>query len=103
MNVNCLEGSKHFHTVSFDSKENIVILINQKKLPHQFSLVKTTDFYQTAAAIQDINRMRPLIKFYLSDGGSLSSTFPAGHVWHLKDRFHDASGRWKNHLYIHFL
>ena len=54
MNVNCLEGSKHFHTVSFDSKENIVILINQKKLPHQFSLVKTTDFYQTAAAIQDM-------------------------------------------------
>ena len=54
MNVNCLEGSKHFHTVSFNSKENIVILINQKKLPHQFSLVETTDFYQTAAAIQDM-------------------------------------------------
>ena len=55
------------------------------------------------AAIQDINRMRHLIKFYLSDDGSPSSTFPAGHAWHLKDRFHDASGRWKNHLHIHFL
>ena len=43
------------------------------------------------------------VKSFLPDGGSPSSTFPVGRAWHPKDRFHDASGRWKNHLHIHFL
>lgn len=54
MNVKTGNGNKHFRTVDFDSSSNQVILIDQKKLPHQFELIRLDDFHSTGSAIQDM-------------------------------------------------
>ena len=54
MNVTLRGRKQHFRTVSFDAEHNRVVLIDQKILPHTFSLAETEDFKQTALAIKDM-------------------------------------------------
>ncbi|HEV2318768.1 MAG TPA: S-methyl-5-thioribose-1-phosphate isomerase [Verrucomicrobiae bacterium] len=54
MNVTIRGRTRHFRTVSFDSKKNAVLLIEQRLLPHEFRIVSYRDFRQTAAAIRDM-------------------------------------------------
>jgi methylthioribose-1-phosphate isomerase len=54
MNVTTRGRTRHFRTVSFDAKKNAVLLIEQRLLPHEFRVVATHDFRQTAAAIRDM-------------------------------------------------
>src|SRR5258707_714975 len=54
MNVTIRGKTQHYRTVSFDSDTNSVVLIEQRLLPHEFALIKTADFRQTAQAITDM-------------------------------------------------
>jgi S-methyl-5-thioribose-1-phosphate isomerase len=45
---------RHFRTVSFASKQNQVVLIEQRLLPHQFKIVRTRTYFETADAIRDM-------------------------------------------------
>ena len=45
---------RHYRTVAFDTEKNSVLLIEQRLLPHQFSVIATPDFRATAQAIQDM-------------------------------------------------
>src|SRR5438093_3863840 len=54
MNVTVRGKSRHFRTVSFDAERNAVLLIEQRLLPHKFTIVGTRDFRETAAAIHDM-------------------------------------------------
>ena len=54
MNVTVGNRTRQFRTVTFDSAKNTVQLIEQRLLPHQFKIVGTRDFRETAAAITDM-------------------------------------------------
>jgi len=54
MNVTVNGQAQHFRTVSFDAKNNRVQLIEQRLLPHQFKIISTKDFHETARAITDM-------------------------------------------------
>ena len=54
MNVTLRGRTQHYRTVTFDASKNEVVLIEQRLLPHQFKLVRTRDFKETAAAIRDM-------------------------------------------------
>jgi len=54
MNVTIYTRTKHFRTVAFDTKKNAVLLIEQRLLPHEFKIVATRDFHETALAIKDM-------------------------------------------------
>src|SRR5215472_15264575 len=54
MNVNVRGRTRHYRTVSFDPARNEVLLIEQRLLPHQFKIVATKNFRETAAAIHDM-------------------------------------------------
>lgn len=54
MNVTVHGRIRHYRTVSFDARRNAVRLIEQRLLPHQFKIVATRDFRETARAIQDM-------------------------------------------------
>lgn len=54
MNVKLQGRIQHFRTVTFDAAKNEVVLIEQRLLPHEFKLVRTRDFKETAAAIRDM-------------------------------------------------
>jgi S-methyl-5-thioribose-1-phosphate isomerase len=54
MNVRIGKRSRHFRTVTFDASSNRVVLIEQRLLPHQFRLIETRDFTETAKAIKDM-------------------------------------------------
>src|SRR5512141_156913 len=54
MNVTVRGRVRHFRTVSFEPRENAVVLIEQRLLPHRFELVKTPGFRATARAISDM-------------------------------------------------
>src|SRR5215204_5602939 len=54
MNVTVNGRTRHYRTVSFDARQNRVVLIEQRLLPHRFKLVKTSDFEATAGAIRDM-------------------------------------------------
>lgn len=54
MNVTVRGKTRHHRTVSFDTGRNAVLLIEQRLLPHQFEIVATRDFRQTARAITDM-------------------------------------------------
>lgn len=43
-----------FRTVTYDREGNVVRLIDQRLLPHQFSLFESTDFKKTAWAIREM-------------------------------------------------
>ena len=54
MNVTVRGRTQHFRTVTFDRARNSVLLIEQRLLPHEFKIVGTKDFRETAAAITDM-------------------------------------------------
>jgi S-methyl-5-thioribose-1-phosphate isomerase len=54
MNVTVRGRSRHYRTVTFDSRRNEVRLIEQRLLPHEFKIIATRDFRETARAISDM-------------------------------------------------
>src|SRR5882672_10593942 len=54
MNVKIGKRTSHFRTVAFDPSKNSVLLIEQRLLPHEFKIVSTKDFRETARAISDM-------------------------------------------------
>ncbi|HCV98045.1 MAG TPA: S-methyl-5-thioribose-1-phosphate isomerase, partial [Verrucomicrobiales bacterium] len=54
MNVTHNGNSKHYRTLWFDKAQNRVKLIEQRLLPHQFKIVSTTDYFETARTITDM-------------------------------------------------
>jgi len=54
MNVTLRGRTAHFRTVTFDAGRNAVLLVEQRLLPHDFKIVATPDFRQTAQAIRDM-------------------------------------------------
>ena len=58
MNVRVQGRLKPFRTVTFDEQKNSVQLIEQRLLPHEFKIVGTRDFRETAAAIRGHDRAR---------------------------------------------
>jgi len=54
MNVRVKGRSQHFRTVTFDSHQNAVMLIEQRLLPHAFKIIGTRDYRETAVAIKDM-------------------------------------------------
>jgi methylthioribose-1-phosphate isomerase len=54
MNVTVRGRTQHHRTVAFDRARNAVRLIEQRLLPHEFKIVTTKNFRETAAAIRDM-------------------------------------------------
>ena len=54
MLVNLRGRPRHFRTVSFDADQNAVRLIDQRLLPHEFKILATENFEQTARAITNM-------------------------------------------------
>src|ERR1700743_2519856 len=54
MNVTVNGRRQHYRTVTFDAAKNHVLLIEQRLLPHEFKIVPTRDFRETALAIKDM-------------------------------------------------
>jgi methylthioribose-1-phosphate isomerase len=54
MKVTVQGRTRHFRTVTFDCTRNSVQLIEQRLLPHEFKIVATKNFRETAAAITDM-------------------------------------------------
>lgn len=54
MNVTHRGRARAYRTVSFDVSKNSVLLIEQRMLPHDFQIVATRDYRETAAAITDM-------------------------------------------------
>jgi len=54
MNVRLRGRARHHRTVEFEARRNEVILIEQRLLPHEFRLVATRDYRETARAIGDM-------------------------------------------------
>src|SRR5436190_22475717 len=54
MNVTVQGRTRHYRTVTFDSRTNSVRLIEQRLLPHQFKIVASPDFRATARAIEEM-------------------------------------------------
>jgi methylthioribose-1-phosphate isomerase len=54
MNVTVRGQTRPYRTVTFDAGRNAVMLIEQRLLPHQFRIIATRDFRETARAITDM-------------------------------------------------
>lgn len=54
MNVKIRGRFKAFRTVAFNSSKNEVLLIEQRLLPHEFKVVSTRDYRETASSITDM-------------------------------------------------
>src|SRR6202789_2553542 len=54
MNVTVGKRTGHFRTAAFASSNNSVLLIEQRLLPHEFKIIATRDFRETARAITDM-------------------------------------------------
>jgi S-methyl-5-thioribose-1-phosphate isomerase len=54
MNVTVRSRTQHHRTVAFDRARNSVLLIEQRLLPHEFKIVATKNFRETADAITDM-------------------------------------------------
>lgn len=54
MNVTVRGQTQHYRTITFDAARNQVRLIEQRLLPHEFKIVATQNFRETAAAIRDM-------------------------------------------------
>ena len=54
MNVTLRGRTEHFRTVTFDAKNNSVRLIEQRLLPHEFKIIGTKNYRETAKAITDM-------------------------------------------------
>jgi methylthioribose-1-phosphate isomerase len=54
MNVTFRGRTEHFRTVTFDAAKNSLLLIEQRLLPHEFKIVTTKNFRETANAISEM-------------------------------------------------
>ena len=54
MNVTARGRSQHYRTVAFDRARNSILLIEQRLLPHEFKIVATKNFRETAGVITDM-------------------------------------------------
>ena len=54
MNVTVRGRTQPCRTVAFDRTRNAVLLVEQRLLPHEFKIVATKNFRETAAAIHDM-------------------------------------------------
>jgi S-methyl-5-thioribose-1-phosphate isomerase len=54
MNVTVSRRTRHCRTVTFDARNNAVRLIDQRLLPHEFRIVATRNFQETARAIREM-------------------------------------------------
>ncbi|MSU59906.1 MAG: S-methyl-5-thioribose-1-phosphate isomerase [Pedosphaera sp.] len=54
MNVTVRGQTRPYRTVTFDAQQNAVRLIEQRLLPHEFKIVATKNFRETADAIRDM-------------------------------------------------
>jgi methylthioribose-1-phosphate isomerase len=54
MNVTVRGRTRHYRTVTFAAEANEVHLIEQRLLPHEFKIVATRNYRETAAAIRDM-------------------------------------------------
>jgi methylthioribose-1-phosphate isomerase len=54
MNVTLHGRTAHYRTVTFDRARNAVLLIDQRRLPHRFTVVSMPDFRATAEAIRQM-------------------------------------------------
>jgi len=54
MNVTVRGQTRPYRTVTFDAERNAVRLIEQRLLPHEFKIVATRNYRETAAAIRDM-------------------------------------------------
>ncbi|HET7623750.1 MAG TPA: S-methyl-5-thioribose-1-phosphate isomerase [Verrucomicrobiae bacterium] len=54
MNVSVRGCTRHYRTVTFDAAKNSVLLIEQRLLPHEFKIIGTRHFRETARAITDM-------------------------------------------------
>ncbi|NLH73451.1 MAG: S-methyl-5-thioribose-1-phosphate isomerase [Verrucomicrobia bacterium] len=54
MKVTVNGRAMHYRTVDYGARDNVVRLIDQRLLPHQFKIVELRSFEQTAAAIRDM-------------------------------------------------
>lgn len=54
MNVTVRGQTQHYRTVTFDAAANQVRLIEQRLLPHEFQIIATKNFRETATAIRDM-------------------------------------------------
>ena len=54
MNVTVAGRTQPHRTVTFDAAQNAVMLIEQRLLPHEFKIVPTRDFRETARAIREM-------------------------------------------------
>jgi S-methyl-5-thioribose-1-phosphate isomerase len=54
MNVTVRGRTQYYRTVAFNRARNAVLLIEQRRLPHEFKIVATKDFRETAGAIRDM-------------------------------------------------
>jgi len=54
MNVTVRGRTQRFRTVTFDAVTNHVCLVEQRLLPHDFKIVTTKNFHETARAITDM-------------------------------------------------
>src|SRR5688572_3896666 len=52
MNVSVRGRTRHYRTVTFDTRTNTVQLVEQRLLPHEFRIIATRDFRETARAIR---------------------------------------------------
>jgi methylthioribose-1-phosphate isomerase len=54
MNVKVHGRTRHYRTVAFNPTRNEVRLVEQRLLPHEFQIIATKNFRETAAAIRDM-------------------------------------------------
>jgi S-methyl-5-thioribose-1-phosphate isomerase len=54
MNVTVRGRTQSYRTVAFDRARNAVLLVEQRLLPHEFKIVATKNFRETAGAIHDM-------------------------------------------------
>ena len=54
MNVTVRGQTQHYRTVTIDAPRNQVRLIEQRLLPHEFKVIATQNFRETAGAIRDM-------------------------------------------------
>jgi S-methyl-5-thioribose-1-phosphate isomerase len=54
MNVTVNGRTRHYRTVTFDARRNEVLLIDQRRLPHQFQIAPQPNYRATARAIQNM-------------------------------------------------
>jgi methylthioribose-1-phosphate isomerase len=52
MDVTVRGRTRHYRTVAFEAEKNSVLLIEQRLLPHEFKIVATRNYRETAAAIR---------------------------------------------------